>query len=45
MEIASADLLRGQLPALESPIKATEVMTAAITLPPEESRFAGDFLT
>ena len=45
MEIASADLLRGQSPALESPIKTTEVMTAAITLPPKEARFVGDFLT
>ena len=39
------DSLLGQSPALESPIKATEVMTAAITLPPKEVKFAGDFLT
>ena len=45
MEVASADLLRGQSPTLESPIKTTEVMTAAITLPPKEARFVGDFLT
>ena len=45
MEIASADLVRGQSPALESPIKTTEVMTAVIKLPPKEARFAGDFLT
>ena len=44
MEVASADLLRGQSPALESPMKTIEVMTAAITLLPKEARFAGDFL-
>ena len=45
MEVASADLLRGQSPALESPIKTTEVMRAADSLPLKEARFAGDFLT
>ena len=45
MEVASADLLRGQSPALVSPIKTTEVMTTAITLPPKEARFVVDFLT
>ena len=45
MEVASADLLRGQSPALESLIKTTEVMRAADSLPLKEARFAGDFLT
>ena len=43
MEVASADLLRGQSPALESLTKTAEVMTAAITLPPKEARFDEDF--
>ena len=43
MEVASADLLRGQSPALESLTKTAEVMTAAITLPPKVGRFVGDF--
>ena len=43
MKVASADLLRGQPPALESLIKTVEVMTAAITLPLKDARFAGDF--
>ena len=45
MEVASADLLHGQSPALESLIKTTEVMTVVITLPPKEARLAGDFFT
>ena len=44
MEVASADLLHGQSPALESPIKTTEVLTAANSLPLKEARFSGDFL-
>ena len=44
MEVVSADLLRGELPALESPNKTAEVMTAVITLPPKEAWMAGDFL-
>ena len=43
MEAASVDLQRGQSTELESPIKATEVMTAAMTLPPIKAKFAGDF--
>ena len=43
MQVASADLLRGQSPALESLTKTAEVMTAAITLPLKDARFAGDF--
>ena len=43
MEVASADLLRGQSPALESLRKTAEVMRAAITLLPKDAKFAEDF--
>ena len=43
MEVASADLLRGQSPALESLKKTAEVTTAAITLPPKDAKFTGGF--